>query len=105
VAERGAPPAGEYGGHPPSFPEKNPMADCVYAAVHRMQPPALQSVTDCAPAESKLQQLRSCDHAVLSLCQLDNRPIVATEVTFSPYSGLKCTLVAHRVDLRAPRLA
>jgi hypothetical protein len=44
------------------------MADCVYAAVHRMQPPALQSVTDYAPAESKLQQLRSCDHAVLSLC-------------------------------------
>ena len=81
------------------------MADGVYPAVHRMQPPSLQSVIDCAGAESELEQLPSCDHPVLALRHLGDYPILATSATFSPYDGVNCTLVAHRADLRAPPLA
>jgi len=101
-------PAHEDGSHPARFHGEDPVADCVDAAVDRVQRATLQPVVDNAPAEPHFEELRSRDHAVLTIGQLGYHAVAMTSSQFAPHRGVNCDLVGHLVivvDRHARRVA
>jgi hypothetical protein len=78
------------------------VADRIYAAVHDVQPLALDAVADRTPAEPGGGELAPRDDAVLALRERGDRRVDRSSPRLSPYDGLKCGLDRHGPSL-APR--
>ena len=71
------------------------MPDRVHPSMQDVQAPALDPVTDRAPAEAQRKQLRSGNDSVLALGEAGDRAI---RPTLGPYDGLDVGCIAHPDD-------
>jgi hypothetical protein len=104
VAERGALPAPQYGGHEAAVTSKRQVSHGVHATVNTVHPPPPKTPIDRVFAQSQVHELSPANHAVLPLSKVRNRPVegVLRNLT-AHYAGKRWNPRIH--PLNAPRSA
>jgi hypothetical protein len=85
MAENGFRAAEEHGGHPTTALAQKAVSNRVDAAVHNMKVASLDPPLDLSIAQTELDQLTTCDHAVLAFGQPRNTLIQPRAVTRAPF--------------------